>query len=213
RARTLPGPVRVGFRRRNDLPDLPRHDAPHRRGGPHPRARPHRPPPMTRLAAFPYEKRKDNHMSPLKQAVPVSRAEGRPGHTRSGGEPAMEPSTTETPAQGPSLRSARVPATVADITRPSAATVGEYDHVAAAAYLMKHAGSAALVVLGIEHGNRPVGMITEADVAGAVADGTDVNETRVHDLLAARPPAIPPATGIPHAARIMVNCGVRQLRV
>ena len=40
--------------------------------------------------------------------------------------------------QGPSLRSARAPATVADITRPSAATAGEYDHVAAAAYLMKH---------------------------------------------------------------------------
>ena len=170
---------------------------------------------MTRLAAFPYEKRKDNHMSPLKQAVPVSRAEGRPGHTRSGGEPAMEPSTTETPAQGPSLRSARVPATVADITRPSAATVGEYDHVAAAAYLMKHAGSAALVVLGIEHGNRPVGMITESDVAAAVADGMDVNETRIHDVLAlaARPAPVPAATSIRDAARIMVNRGFRQLAV
>jgi hypothetical protein len=44
---------------------------------------------------------------------------------------------------------------VADITRPSPVTVGEYDHVAAAAYLMKHARSAAVVVLGAQHGNRP----------------------------------------------------------
>jgi hypothetical protein len=44
------------------------------------------------------------------------------------------------------------PATVADITRPSAATAGEYDHVAAAACLIKHARSAALVVLGVRHG-------------------------------------------------------------
>jgi len=80
---------------------------------------------------------------------------------------------------------------VADITRPSAATVGEYDHVAAAAYLMKHAGSAALVVLGAQPGNRPIGVITEADIARAVAGGMDVNTTRIHDLLTARPAAIP----------------------
>ena len=43
---------------------------------------------------------------------------------------------------------------------------------------MKHAGSAALVVLGAQHGNPPIGMITEADIARAVADGMDVNKTR-----------------------------------
>jgi CBS domain-containing protein len=157
------------------------------------------------------KKRKDNHMSPVKQKVPDGSAESRPGHTRSGGEP-MEPSTTEVSAQGPSLRS-RAPATVADITRPSPVTVGEYDHVAAAAYLMKHAGSAALMVLGSEHGNRPVGMITETDIAAAVADGMDVNETRIHDLLTGRPAAILAATSIRDAARIMVNGRFRQLAV
>jgi hypothetical protein len=35
---------------------------------------------------------------------------------------------------------------------------GEYDHVAAAVYLMKHARSAALVVFGVRHGDRPVGV-------------------------------------------------------
>jgi CBS domain-containing protein len=78
-------------------------------------------------------------------------------------------------------------ATVADITRPSASTVGEYDHIAAAAYLMKHARSAALVVLGVQHGSRPVGVITEADIARAVAAGMDANKTRIHDLATARP--------------------------
>lgn len=79
--------------------------------------------------------------------------------------------------------------------------MGEYDHVAAAAYLMKHARSAALVVLGIRHGGRLVGVITEADIARAVADGMDVNKTRIHDLLTARPAAIPAAASIRDAAR------------
>jgi CBS domain-containing protein len=91
--------------------------------------------------------------------------------------------------------------------------VGEYDHIAAAAYLMKHARSAALAVLGAQHGNRPIGVITEADIARAVADGMDVNKTRIHDLLTARPAAIPAATNIRDAARTMVNGGFRQLPV
>jgi len=61
---------------------------------------------------------------------------------------------------------------------------------------MKHAGSAALVVLGAQHCNPPIGMITEADIARALADGMDVNKTRIHDLLTARPAAIPAATSI-----------------
>jgi CBS domain-containing protein len=91
--------------------------------------------------------------------------------------------------------------------------VGAYDHVAAAAYLMKHARSAALVVLGVRHGGRLVGVITEADIARAVADGMEVNKTRIHDLLTARPAAIPAAASIRDAARTMVNGGFRQLPV
>jgi len=78
---------------------------------------------------------------------------------------------------------------------------------------MKHAGSAALVVLGAQHCNPPIGMITEADIARAVADGMDVNKTRIHDLLTARPAAIPAATSIRDAARTMVNGGFRQVPV
>jgi CBS-domain-containing membrane protein len=130
-------------------------------------------------------------MPTLKQRALDGRAERRPAHPGPAGEPPREPSTPERSAPGPSQRPARAPGTVADIMRPSAATVGEYDHVAAAAYLMKHARSATLVVLGAQRGNRPVGVITEADIARAVADGMDVNKTRIHDLLTARPAAIP----------------------
>jgi CBS domain-containing protein len=151
-------------------------------------------------------------MSTLKQTID-GRTERRPAHPRPAGGPPLRPGTPQGSAQGPSVRPARAPATVADITRPSAATVGEYDHVAAAAYLMKHAGSAALVVLGARPGNRPIGVITEADIARAVADGMDVNKTRIHDLLTARPAAIPAATSIRDAARTMVNGGFRQVPV
>jgi CBS domain-containing protein len=106
-----------------------------------------------------------------------------------------------------------VPATVADLTRRPAATVWEYDHVAAAAYLMKHAGSAALMVLGAQDAGRPVGIITETDIARAVGDGVDVNQTRVHDLMTGSPAAIPAATNIRDAARMMVAGGFRQLPV
>jgi CBS domain-containing protein len=91
--------------------------------------------------------------------------------------------------------------------------VGEYDHAAAAAYLMKHAGAAALVVLGAQDRSRPVGVITKADIARAVADGMDVHQTRIDDLLTTRPAAIPRAASIRDAARTMVDGGFRQLPV
>lgn len=152
-------------------------------------------------------------MPTLNHKTPDGRAEHRPARTGSTGGPPLKPSTPEGGAQRPSPRPAHAPAIVADITRPSPVTVGEYDHVAAAAYLMKHARSAAVVVLGAEHGNRPVGVLTEADIARAVGDGMDVNETRIHDLLTALPGAIPAATSIRDAATIMVNGGLRQLPV
>jgi CBS domain-containing protein len=78
---------------------------------------------------------------------------------------------------------------------------------------MKHARPAALTVLGAQPGNPPIGVITEPDIARAVGDGMDVNKTRIHDLLTARPAAIPAAASIRDAARTMVNGGFRQLPV
>jgi predicted transcriptional regulator len=65
-------------------------------------------------------------------------------------------------------------------------TVDQYDHVAAAAYLMKHAGKTALAVLDGQHSDHPIGCITETDIAEAMAGGTDPNQTRVRTLILPR---------------------------
>ena len=67
-------------------------------------------------------------------------------------------------------RPPHAPATAADVMRPVPATIEPRDHVAAAAYLMKHAGVTALVVVD-DQARQPVGIITEADIAQAVAAG------------------------------------------
>src|SRR5258708_13464559 len=87
--------------------------------------------------------------------------------------------------------------------RPPATTLDQNDHAAAAAYLMKHAGATALVVLDGQETNRPIGIITEADIVHAVADGKDVNEVRIHDLMTAAPTVIRATTSIRDAARII----------
>jgi len=98
------------------------------------------------------------------------------------------------------------PTAVADIMQPPLTTVERYDHVAAAAYLMRHAGATSLMVLDAST-DRLIGIVTEADVAHAVADGKDVNEIRIHDVMATRPTVITPATSIRDAAKIMTSRG------
>ena len=105
-----------------------------------------------------------------------------------------------------------VPTAVADIMQPPVTTVERYDHVAAAAYLMKHAGTRALMVLDALT-DRLIGIITEADVAHAVADGKDVNEVRIHDVMTNRPTAITPATSIRDAAEVMIDSHFQHLPV
>jgi CBS domain-containing protein len=53
---------------------------------------------------------------------------------------------------------------------PPLITVQQDDPAAAAAYLIKHAGTTALMV-GDARAGQPVGIITEADIARAIADG------------------------------------------
>ena len=104
------------------------------------------------------------------------------------------------------------PATVADIMQPPLTTVERYDHVAAAAYLMRHAGTRALMVLDALT-DRLIGIITEADVAHVVADGKDVNEVRIHDVMTNRPTVITPATSVRDAAEIMLSSHFQHLLV
>ncbi len=105
-----------------------------------------------------------------------------------------------------------VAATAADIMGQPLTTVVKQDHVAAAAYLMKHAGTTALMVMDAQKG-QPIGIITEADIAHAVADGKDVNRVRIHELMTARPTVIRTTTSVLDAAKLMTSGHFRHLPV
>ena len=123
----------------------------------------------------------------------------------------MEQTMIGVSAQKSSLHSRSAAATVADVMRPPLATVNQHDHVAAAAYLMKHAGTTALIVADAQTG-QPAGIITEADVAHAIADGKDVNDVWVDAVMTTRP-AIITTTSIRDAATIMTARHLRHLPV
>jgi CBS domain-containing protein len=103
-------------------------------------------------------------------------------------------------------------ATVANIMQPPLTTADTTDHAAAAAYLMKHADATALMILDAQNG-QPTGIITEANIAHAVADGKDLNNARVHDVMTTRPTVINPDTTITDAAKIMTRGHFRHLPV
>lgn len=76
------------------------------------------------------------------------------------------------------LSPSRPPVIARDVMRPAPTAVEPNDHLAAAAYLMKHKDASALVVVDGEDAWRPVGVITEADIVQAVADGKNLNDVR-----------------------------------
>jgi CBS domain-containing protein len=123
----------------------------------------------------------------------------------------MEQIMTGVSAQKPPFHPRAAAVTVADFIRPPRTTVGQYDHVAAATYLMKHAGTTALIVADAQSG-QPAGIITEADVAHAIADGKDVNDVRVNAVMTIRP-AITTTTSVSDAAKIMTARHYRHLPV
>ena len=104
-------------------------------------------------------------------------------------------------------------ATAADVMRPALATIEPGGHVAAAAYLMKHAGVTALVVVHDDQAKQPVGIITEADIVQAVADGKDANDVRTRALITMHLTVITATTSIQDAARSMVTGHFRHLPV
>jgi CBS domain-containing protein len=118
---------------------------------------------------------------------------------------------TDTFAQQ-SFQAPSAPATVANVMRPPVTTVEQAAHVAAAAYLMKHAGATALMVLDAQTG-QPIGIITQADIARAVADGKDVNSVRIDDLMTTRPTVISTTTSVRDAANVMTSGHFRHLPV
>src|SRR5712671_3930049 len=97
-------------------------------------------------------------------------------------------------------------------SRPPLTTVEQGAHVAAAAYLMKHAGATALLIRD-GHTGQPIGIITQADIAHAVADGKDVNSVRIYDLMTTRPTVISTTTSVRGAANVMTSGHFRHLPV
>ncbi len=116
-------------------------------------------------------------------------------------------------AQEPSLPPPHALRTAADVMQPALSTVKPDDHVAAAAYLMKHGHATALVIVDDEEDRRPLGLVTEADIVRAVADGKDVNHVRIHDLMTADPTVIQAATSVRDAAESMLAGHFRHLPV
>jgi CBS domain-containing protein len=71
----------------------------------------------------------------------------------------------------------------------------------------------ALVVVGDDQAKQPIGIITDADIVQAVADGKDVNDLRIRALITTHPIVINPTTSIRDAARSMVTGHFRHLPV
>jgi CBS domain-containing protein len=123
----------------------------------------------------------------------------------------MEQIMTGVSAQKSSSHPRAAAATVAHVMRTPLTTVGQHDHAAAAAYLMKHAGTTALMVVNAQTG-QPAGIVTEADVARAIADGKDINDVWVDAVMTTRP-ALITTTSIHQAAKIMTARHFRHLPV
>src|SRR6266511_1899242 len=70
---------------------------------------------------------------------------------------------------------------VAEVMRRAVTTVETGGHLATAAYLMNHANQSALVV--VDHADRPVAIITEADLLRAVAHGADTGQAPITDVV------------------------------
>jgi CBS domain-containing protein len=61
--------------------------------------------------------------------------------------------------------------------------------------------------------SQPKGILTEADIAHAVADGKNLNQLRIRELMTLRPTVINPATSVRDAAQIMTRSHFRHLPV
>ncbi|MGY1698208.1 CBS domain-containing protein [Geodermatophilus sp. SYSU D00766] len=108
---------------------------------------------------------------------------------------------------------AGAPPTVGSAMRPPVTSVELRAHLAAAAYLMKRSGDTALVVTRADDTGVPIGIVTDADVSQAVADGHDLEQLRVSDVVSGPPVTVAPDTPVPEALRAMVDHRLHHLLV
>jgi CBS domain-containing protein len=69
---------------------------------------------------------------------------------------------------------------------------------------MKRSGDSALVVTTDDEERRPLAIVTDADIAQAVADGRDLEATRIGELRTAPPVTVSPDTPVDDAVRTML---------
>jgi CBS domain-containing protein len=102
--------------------------------------------------------------------------------------------------------------TVGQVMRPPTTTIEPDAHLAAAAYLIKHSHDSALVVV-TDDTHEPVAMITDAEIARAVAHGRSLESTRISQVVTAKPMTVEADVVVEDAARLMLSCGVQHLPV
>jgi CBS domain-containing protein len=119
-------------------------------------------------------------------------------------------STSPDPARAANADGRR---TVGDLMRPAITSIERDAHLAAAAYLFKKAGDRALVVIDDPTEPVPLTVITDSDVAQAVADGRDPNEVRIRELVSGEPMTLPRDTEVAVAADRMLSSGVMVMPV
>ncbi|WP_236825186.1 MULTISPECIES: cyclic nucleotide-binding/CBS domain-containing protein [unclassified Blastococcus] len=103
--------------------------------------------------------------------------------------------------------------TVGEVMRPPVTTVESTAHIAGAAYLMKRARDSALVVLNDPESRRPVALLCDGDIAQAVADGRNPEETRITDLHRPVPVTVGPDMTVADAAELMLSEELQYLPV
>ena len=103
--------------------------------------------------------------------------------------------------------------TAGDVMRPPGETVEADAHLAAAAYLLRHERTGAIVVTTDDDAQRPIGLVTKADVAKAVSAGGNPEDLRLLDLRGRRMAFVQPTTPLANAAEIMRSTGLQYLPV
>ena len=117
------------------------------------------------------------------------------------------PMSASVPSPSPEL-------TVGQFMKPATTTVEPDSHVASAAFLMKRSKDSALVVTDDDHGRRtPLAVVTDADITQAVADGKDLNDTRLNQLHLPRPVPVEPTMPVAVAATQMLDGEIQHLPV
>lgn len=88
--------------------------------------------------------------------------------------------------------------------------VSESDSVLGAIELMRADGETGAVVL---HGSESVGVLSAGDILDCIADGNDLAETPVSEVMRREPPDLPPEATVDEAATLLSRTGTEHVLV